>query len=137
MILTTKSRYAVMAIVEVAASGIKKPVKLSSISDNQSISHSYLEQIFFKLKKANIVISIKGPGGGYQLKSSSKLITIEQILDAMDENLKMTRCSTDQKCRKAGIKCQTHNLWRGFSQQIRNYFSNISVADIVEGKVNI
>lgn len=137
MMLTTKSRYAVMAVIEVAGSESKLPIKLADISANQNISLNYLEQIFQKLKKANIVSSVKGPGGGYKLIVPSDQITIEHIIDAMDENLKMTRCSKDKNCRKNGIHCQTHNLWKGLSKQIREYFARISVADIISGKISV
>lgn len=131
MMLTTKSRYAVTAMIEVAA-GEGGPVKLSDISVKQNISLSYLEQIFSKLKKADLVGAVKGPGGGYLLKNSSKKISIADIIDAVDENLKMTRCSTDISCRKGGIQCNTHHLWKGLSEQIRNYFAGISIADVIE-----
>lgn len=137
MMLTTKSRYAVMAVIEVASNESKLPIKLADISANQNISLNYLEQIFQKLKKANIVSSVKGPGGGYKLITSSDQITIDHIIDAMDENLKMTRCSKDKNCRKNGINCQTHNLWKGLSKQIREYFARISVADIISGKISV
>ncbi|RTK92257.1 MAG: Rrf2 family transcriptional regulator [Rickettsiales bacterium] len=137
MMLTTKSRYAVMAVIEVAGNESKLPIKLADISANQNISLNYLEQIFQKLKKANIVSAVKGPGGGYKLIASSDQITIEHIIDAMDENLKMTRCSKDKNCRKNGINCQTHNLWKGLSKQIREYFARISVADIISGKISV
>ena len=115
MMLTTKSRYAVMAVIEVAANTTGLPMKLSDISTNQDIPLNYLEQIFLKLKKADLVKSVKGPGGGYQLNVTSDQITIENIIDAVDENLKMTRCSKDKNCKKNGIHCQTHNLWKGLS----------------------
>ena len=106
MMLTTKSRYAVMAVIEVAANTTGLPMKLADISANQDIPLNYLEQIFLKLKKADLVKSVKGPGGGYQLNITSDQITIENIIDAVDENLKMTRCSRDKNCRKNGINCQ-------------------------------
>ena len=127
----------VMALIEVAGNNSNIPTKLAEISANQNISLNYLEQIFQKLKKANIVTSVKGPGGGYKLTASPDQITIEHIIDAMDENLKMTRCSKDKNCRKNGINCQTHNLWKGLSIQIRNYFASISVADIISDKINV
>ncbi len=137
MMLTTRSRYAVMAVVEVAANKNENPTRLADICANQDIPLNYLEQIFSKLKRANIVFSIKGPGGGYKLSNSSDKISIENIIDAVDENLKMTRCSKDKNCRKNGINCQTHTLWKGLSIQIRNYFASISVADVVNGEINI
>ncbi|MFK7968223.1 MAG: Rrf2 family transcriptional regulator [Rickettsiaceae bacterium] len=136
MMLTTKSRYAVMAILEVASSGSTKPMRLSDISEKQTIPLSYLEQIFLKLKKAHIVKSVKGPGGGYCLNSASELLNIIEIIDAVEENTKMTRCSVDKTCRKNGAKCMTHDLWKGLGNQIRNYFSSISVADVMSGKID-
>jgi Rrf2 family iron-sulfur cluster assembly transcriptional regulator len=137
MMLTTKSRYAVMAIMEVASKNAIAPMKLADISINQNIPLSYLEQIFLKLKKADLVSSVKGPGGGYHLNSSSDKITIEDIIDAVEENLKMTRCAKDKSCRKNGINCQTHDLWKGLSKHIRAYLASISIADVISGKINI
>ncbi|MDC0864677.1 Rrf2 family transcriptional regulator [Rickettsiaceae bacterium] len=135
MMLTTKSRYAVMAIMELASDSAAIPIKLADVSERQTIPLNYLEQIFLKLKKAGLVSAVKGPGGGYYLNSSSGDITIESIIDAMEENLKMTRCSKDNNCRKGGVNCKTHNLWKGLSRQIRNYFAGISVADVMSGKL--
>lgn len=131
MILTTKSRYAVMAIVEVANNNSVSPIKLADISLNQDIPLSYLEQIFLKLKKANIVNSVKGPGGGYLLNHPASKITVEHIIDAVDERLKMTRCSKEALCGKNKTKCLTHDLWKGLSLNIREYLSKISIDDIV------
>lgn len=137
MMLTIKSRYAVMAIIEVANSSQNLPVKLADIALKQNIPLNYLEQIFVKLKKAELVNSFKGPGGGYQLNNTSDKITIEHIIDAVDENLKMTRCAKDKSCRKNGLNCQTHDLWKGLGNQIRNYFSSISVADVISGNIKV
>jgi Rrf2 family iron-sulfur cluster assembly transcriptional regulator len=135
--LTTKSRYAVMAVVEVASGNANIPMKLSDISQKQNIPLNYLEQIFAKLRKAELVNSFKGPGGGYQLKLPSNNITIKNIIDAMEENLKMTRCAKDKSCKISGFNCQTHDLWKGLSNQIANYFSAISVADVISGNIKI
>ncbi len=136
MMLTTKSRYAVMAIVEVASSQSIKPIKLADISNKQTIPLNYLEQIFLKLKKANIVKSVKGPGGGYCLNVPSESLNIIEIIDAVEENTKMTRCSVDKSCQKNGAKCMTHSLWKGLGNQIRSYFSSISVADVMAGEID-
>lgn len=135
--LTTKSRYAVMAVIEVAARNSNAPIRLSDISEKQNIPLSYLEQIFLKLKKANLVCSVKGPGGGYYLNLALEEISIESIVDAVEENLKMTRCSKDKNCRKNGVNCKTHDLWKGLGHHIREYFANISIADVVSGEINI
>ena len=136
MMLTTKSRYAVMAIVEVATSQTTRPIKLADISNKQTIPLNYLEQIFLKLKKANIVKSVKGPGGGYCLNVPAESLNIIEIIDAVEENTKMTRCSVDKTCRKNGAKCMTHDLWKGLGNQIRSYFSSISVADVMAGEID-
>ena len=136
MMLTTKSRYAVMAIVEVASSQSTRPIKLADISNKQTIPLNYLEQIFLKLKKANIVKSVKGPGGGYCLNVPAESLNIIEIIDAVEENTKMTRCSVDKSCRKNGAKCMTHDLWKGLGNQIRSYFSSISVADVMAGEID-
>lgn len=136
MMLTTKTRYAVMAIIEVAAQHNKKPIRLADIANNQVIPLHYLEQIFLKLKKCDIVKSFKGPGGGYCLNIPAKQISVDKIIDAVEENLKMTRCSQGKKCSLDGVKCKTHNLWQGLSTHIRSYFANISVADIINGQIN-
>lgn len=139
MMLTTKSRYAIMAILELASNDSSVPMKLSDISINQDIPLAYLEQIFIKLKKANLVTSIKGPGGGYLMGDNINNITIFDIINAVDENIRMTRCSEDKKCVELpkGIKCQTHNLWKGLTAQIKNYFSGISVKDVLKGHINL
>lgn len=136
MMLTTKSRYAVMAIVEVVSSQSTRPIKLADISNKQTIPLNYLEQIFLKLKKANIVKSVKGPGGGYCLNVPAESLNIIEIIDAVEENTKMTRCSVDKSCRKNGAKCMTHDLWKGLGNQIRSYFSSISVADVMAGEID-
>ena len=137
MMLTKKSRYAVMAVIEVASNNSNLPMKLADISNNQNIPLNYLEQIFLKLKKANIVSSVKGPGGGYILNNSSNEITVESIIDAVEENLKMTQCATDKNCRKNGVNCKTHDLWKGLGRRIRDYFASISIADIIADEIQI
>lgn len=137
MMLTTKSHYAVMAVMEVASRNENTPMKLADISTNQNIPLNYLEQIFLKLKKASLIKSVKGPGGGYYLSNSSDQITVENIIDAVEENLKMTRCSKDKSCRKNNITCSTHDLWKGLGKQIRDYFANISIADVISGEINV
>ena len=137
MMLTTKSRYAVMAIIDVASRSSNSPVKLADISIAQNIPLNYLEQIFLKLKKSNIVKSVKGPGGGYNLNLPSEQIFIEDIVDAVEENLKMTRCSKGKSCRQDGMKCKTHDLWKGLGLHIRKYFANISIADVASGQIKM
>lgn len=135
MILTTKARYAVMAIIDIADNHhtTESPTALSEISKSQNISLSYLEQIFSLLKKAEIVKSIKGPGGGYVLNKKHNEINIAQIIKAIGEPIKMTNCSTSQKnCISVDktAKCKTHHLWQGLEKNIFNYLNSISLEDI-------
>lgn len=134
MFLSNKVRYAVNAIIEIASCADLKPVKLADIAEKHYIPKNYLEQIFFKLKNAGLVRSVRGPGGGYVINRDIRDITINQILQIVEENLKMTQCAIGDKCRKEGAKCKTHDLWKGLSIQIISYFSNISVADIISQK---
>jgi Rrf2 family iron-sulfur cluster assembly transcriptional regulator len=128
MILTTKARYAVMAIIEIADNGNDSPVSLLTISQSQDISLSYLEQIFSSLRKSGIVSSIKGPKGGYILAKKAEEITIAQIIKAIGEPIKMTRCTSEKKgCMKSKVKCKTHHLWQGLEGKIFDYLDSISL----------
>lgn len=138
MMLTSRGRYAVMALLELAVlSKCSRPISLFKLSSAQNIPLKYLEQIFCKLKKAGLVKSVKGPGGGYILNNSSDKINIADIFDAVNENIKMTKCSKNKtSCMRNSIKCKTHELWQGLGDQIRNYFSHISVADLVDNQTS-
>ena len=138
MILTTKGRYAVIAIIdlleETNIEADPKPVSLLSISQRQNISLSYLEQIFSNLRKAGIVRSIKGPGGGYVLKKSPQETTISEVIAATGEKIRMTNCGDRKEgCvmarGRARSRCRTHDLWHGLEQNIYNYLSSISLRD--------
>jgi Rrf2 family iron-sulfur cluster assembly transcriptional regulator len=137
MMLTTKGRYAVMAMADIANSfkenQVKnKTVKLLDVSNRQKIAISYLEQIFALLKAAKLVDSVKGPGGGYFLTKSPSQISIVEIIKAVDEPIKMTRCELLQKsgCISDSGKCLTHNLWNGLSRQIEEYLSSKTLGDL-------
>lgn len=133
MMLTTKGRYAVMAMVDLTYyKQNEKAIALHEISARQDIGISYLEQLFNKLKKHQLVKSIKGPGGGYLLNKSAKDISILSIVTAVDESMKITRCnSVDKGCLKNKHKiCFTHTLWDGLSKQISSYLDSISLADV-------
>ena len=130
MILTTRGRYAVMAVVDMVESGSGKPISLSSISKRQKISLSYLEQIFSNLRKAGIVQSFKGPSGGYILGKSSMEVKISNIIKAIGEPIKMTRCGNESKGCIAKTRCKTHDLWHGLEKTIYLYFESISIDDI-------
>jgi Rrf2 family iron-sulfur cluster assembly transcriptional regulator len=143
MMLTTKGRYAVMAIVDMAQQNRfmqDKPVavSLSDISSRQDITVAYLEQIFGKLKKAKLVKSIRGPGGGYILTKSSENINIAEIIVAVDESIKMVRCENDPKtgCMNKKSRCATHDLWENLGEQIKSYLSSITVKDVLTNHTN-
>lgn len=137
MMLTTKARYAITAVIEISAIKDSKPMNLTEISSRQDIPLKYLEQIFSKLKNAGLVKAIKGPGGGYLINASPDNIRLINIVDAVGENIKMTRCSQASSCSKinSNQRCKTHSLWQGLSDNIRDYFSNISVQDILDNQI--
>jgi Rrf2 family transcriptional regulator, iron-sulfur cluster assembly transcription factor len=138
MMLTTNGRYAVMAILEVASIAAQNPITLSGVSASLHIPQNYLEQIFAKLKKAGLVKSIRGPGGGYVITTDLTRISIANIIDAVGENIKMTRCSEHHiaTCTPGKVKCKTHHLWQGLEDNIRKYFETISLADVLAGEVS-
>lgn len=132
MILGTKARYAVMAMVEMAGRKTQVPVSLADLSKSQEITLPYLEQIFRKLKSGGVVHSVRGSGGGYMLAREARDIYISEIVQAVDESLKMTRCESQKTsgCMKNKSRCLTHDLWEGLGEQIYNYLAAISLADI-------
>jgi Rrf2 family iron-sulfur cluster assembly transcriptional regulator len=136
MMLTTKGRYAVMAMADMALHHKKnqKPLKLQEISTRQNIALSYLEQIFSLLKSANLVGAIKGPGGGYFLNKEPDKISVADIIMAVDEPIKMTRCEIEKLagCGHKKGKCLTHNLWNGLSNEIGKYFASKNLDDLVQ-----
>lgn len=133
MILGTKARYAVMAMVELAGRPSGKPVSLAELANSQEMTVPYLEQIFAKLRQCGLVKSVRGPGGGYALTRSAEDICISDIIEAVNEPLKMTRCNAHEKpggCMSGRAKCLTHDLWEGLEQQIYDYLHSISLADV-------
>lgn len=132
MILTSKGRYAVMALVDLALCQQGKPVSLALISQRQGIDLGYLEQLFSKLRKAEIVSSIKGPGGGYILGKSSDLITVAAVLRAVEEDMKATRCEgkSANGCMHDKSRCKTHHIWEGLEATINNFLDGITLLDI-------
>ena len=132
MILGTKVRYAVMAMVELAGYEPGQPATLSELAEAQEITVPYLEQIFSKLKQGGLVTSIRGPGGGYILAKAASDIRISDILQAVDESLKMTRCEGHNKggCMSGKTRCLTHDLWEGLEAQIYRYLHGITLADV-------
>ncbi len=133
MILTTKARYAVMAVLEIWHSHQQnnKAINLNQIAIAQNISLSYLEQIFSALKKSGIVIAVKGPGGGYILAKTPQEITIANIIKAIGEPIKMTRCQAKSTgCIQSNSKCKTHHLWQGLENQIYSYLESITIQSL-------
>lgn len=131
MRLTTKGRYAVTAMLDLALNARQAPVSLADISERQGISLSYLEQLFAKLRRNELVSSVRGPGGGYQLARAAGEIQIVQVIDAVDESVDATRCQGKGNCQE-GETCLTHYLWCELSEQIHDFLSGISLATLVE-----
>ena len=130
MKLSTKGRYAVTAMFDLALHHHEGPVALADISERQGISLSYLEQLFARLRAQGLVKSTRGPGGGYSLAMDSEQIAIADVIDAVDENVDATRCGGTADCQNHQ-RCLTHDLWENLSDQIRNYLTNISLAEAV------
>ena len=116
-------------MLDLAGQKKEKPVSLADISRRQEISLSYLEQLFAKLRKNGLVTSIKGPGGGYLLARSANKVSVADIVDSVDENVDVTRCSGKGNC-QGGAVCLTHQLWSEFSEEIRNYLSGINLENL-------
>ena len=130
MRLTTKGRYAVTALLDLAIHADSGPVNLADISQRQGISLSYLEQLFAKLRRNDLVCSIRGPGGGYRLGKSAQAIRIVDIIDAVDESVDATKCQGKGNCQQ-GETCLTHHLWEDLSRQIHEFLGGISIADLI------
>lgn len=143
MRLSTKGRYAVMAIVDLAQNswdhGQVRPVTLADISQRQEISLSYLEQLFAKMRRAELVHSYRGPGGGYILARPADLIRVSDVVAAVDEPLQTTRCDLAKPggCMSKDGKCDTHDLWEELGQQLHKFLSSVSLADIIEKRLHV
>ena len=133
MRLTTKGRYAVTAMLDLALHADKGPISLAGISKRQEISLSYLEQLFAKLRQNELVSSVRGPGGGYRLARGAEDIFVAQIVDAVNESIDATSCGGSGQC-QGGEVCLTHHLWQDLSSQIHEFLSGISLASLVERK---
>ena len=138
MKITSRGRYAVLAMVDIAKFGSNRPCSLSHVSVRQNISLSYLEQIFNDLKKAKLVRSQKGPGGGYSLSKESGEIRILDIFNAIDEQIKTTGCGNNPNafCSGTNKKCLTHNFWENLEGVIGSYLGTVYLSALVEGKHN-
>lgn len=133
MRLTTKGRFAVTAMVDLAMRGDRTPVTLAGISERQKISLSYLEQLFGKLRRNNIVTSVRGPGGGYRLARPATMIPISEIILAVDEPLDATNCEGRGDCFE-GTECITHELWQGLTTTIYAYLEKVSLQQVVDSQ---
>lgn len=137
MMLTTKGRYAVMAMVDLATQVQGRPVALAEIAERQEIALPYLEQIFAKLRRNGLVHSVRGPGGGYMLTRGVENTWVSDIIMAVEESIKMTRCEKGSAvgCMKPKTRCLTHDLWEGLGNQIYNYLRAISLKDVIDRQV--
>lgn len=142
MRLSTRGRYAVMAMVEMAsrdslgeANPEARPVTLADIAASQQLSVAYLEQLFGRLRRAGLVVSARGPGGGYRLARPAAQIAIADVVDAADEPIVATRCEAGGPGCLAGERCLTHDLWSELGDQIRLFLLGLTLADVVDGRV--
>ena len=137
MRLTTKGRFAVTAMLDIALNEVglnneNKPVTLAGVSERQAISLSYLEQLFSRLRRQGLVTSVRGPGGGYRLAKAHHEISVSAIISAVDEQIDATQCSGKEDCHGAEGRCMTHDLWAALNFKILDYLSGVSLADMVE-----
>ena len=130
MRLTTKGRFAVTAMVDLAMRQNRGPVTLAAISERQHISLSYLEQLFCKLSRAKLVNSVRGPGGGYNLAKPTGSITVAEIISAVDEPIDATQCAGKENCND-DRRCITHDLWATLNEKMNDYLTSVSLADVV------
>ncbi len=131
MRLTTKGRYAVTAMLDLAFHSRTKPVTLTEIATRQTISLSYLEQLFSRLRRADMVVGVRGPGGGYRLSRGPEEISIAEIILAVDEQVDLTNCESRANCQN-DQPCLTHDLWMGLSHTVRSYLDGITVAQLLD-----
>jgi Rrf2 family iron-sulfur cluster assembly transcriptional regulator len=137
MKLSAKGRYAVMALCDLAGQSQGRPVALADIAERQEISLSYLEQLFAKLRRGGLVRSVRGPGGGYLLARGADETRVADIILAVDEPIRATRCSPAQPqgCRSNQTRCLTHDLWEELGNQIYLYLASVTLADVLEGRI--
>ena len=131
MRLTTKGRFAVTAMIDLALHHDKGPVTLAGISERQKISLSYLEQLFGKLRRRGLVESVRGPGGGYRVAQPLPSICVAQIIQAVDEPMDATQCGGLENCQD-DHRCMTHELWSNLNRRIQDYLKTVTLADLVE-----
>jgi Rrf2 family iron-sulfur cluster assembly transcriptional regulator len=137
MHLSTKGRYAVMAMTDLAARGEERAVALSEISERQQISLAYLEQLFARLRRRGLVTASRGPGGGYRLAKAADETNIAEVIAAVDEPMRAIRCGGGKTgCMRGGERCLTHDLWEETGRHIHDYLTSVSLADVVSGSLS-
>ena len=136
MRLTTKGRFAVTAMIDLALRQNNGPVTLAAISQRQQISLSYLEQLFGKLRRHELVESTRGPGGGYTLARKAGDITVADIIVSVDEPIDATQCGGKENCLGDGARCMTHDLWEEMGRQLETYLASVSLEDLVSGRLS-
>jgi Rrf2 family iron-sulfur cluster assembly transcriptional regulator len=137
MRLSTKGRYAVMAMADLARNGADRAVSLAEIATRQEISLSYLEQLFARLRKNGLVKSVRGPGGGYRLAREACETVVAEIVLAVDEPIRATRCvgaGSPKGCMIKGERCITHHLWEDLGQEIHRYLASVSLEDVIQNR---
>ncbi|HZK99052.1 MAG TPA: Rrf2 family transcriptional regulator [Caulobacteraceae bacterium] len=136
MRLSTRGRYAVMAMTELAGREGARAVSLAAIAERQQISRPYLEQLFARLRRRGLVESVRGPGGGYRLARPATDLTVADVVLAVDEPLRATRCAgSGAGCMKGGARCITHDLWAETGRRIHDYLAAVSLADVLAGRL--
>jgi Rrf2 family iron-sulfur cluster assembly transcriptional regulator len=137
MKLSTKGRYAVMAMTDLAGHADRRAVSLAEIAERQQLSVAYLEQLFARLRRRGLVVSARGPGGGYRLARPANETTIADVVTAVDEPLRATRCGGEGMlgCMRGGARCLTHDLWEETGRQIQDYLASVSLADVLTGQL--
>lgn len=136
MKLTSKGRYAVTAMLDIALNQKAGPITLSMISERQDISLSYLEQIFAKLKKSELVLSARGPGGGYRLSREAAGISVSEIVRAMNEDIDPRKCKGKENC-QGGVECMSHELWSDLSEMIDSFLDHISLQQLIDKRSRV
>jgi len=136
MQLSTKGRYAVMAMTDLASRDSLRAVALADIAERQQLSLAYLEQLFARLRRRGLVTSSRGPGGGYRLAKPASETSVAEVVTAVDEPLKAVRCNGGAKgCMHGGARCLTHDLWEETGRQIHDFLASVTLADVVSGKL--
>jgi Rrf2 family iron-sulfur cluster assembly transcriptional regulator len=134
--LSTKGRYAVMAMADLAGHADRRAVSLAEIAERQQLSVAYLEQLFARMRRRGLVVSARGPGGGYRLARPADETTIAEVVTAVDEPLRATRCGGKAAgCMRGGARCLTHDLWEETGRHIHDYLSSVSLADVLSGRL--